>query len=212
MPKIFIDTGDVDAIRDAQQFGIIDGCTTNPKILSSVDDLDFESLMHKILDLVDGPVSIEVTSNDEDEMVEQAHRFDAWGENAVVKLPMNEQGLRATHTVAAEGVDVNVTACMAPNQALLAAKAGARYASIFMGRVGDMGYDAEQVIEQSMTLLDDYHTELIIGSVRKAYDINRAFLAGADIVTVPPEYIEQLIHHPRTESSINEFLEFWTDR
>lgn len=211
MPELFIDTGDVDAIRQAQALGIVDGCTTNPKILSSIDR-DFEELMREILDLVDGPVSIEVTSNEEDEMVEQARRFDGWGDNAVVKLPMNTQGLRATHTVAAEGVDVNVTACMAPNQALLASKAGARYASIFMGRVGDMGYDAEQVIADAVQLLEPYETDIIVGSIRKAYDVNRAFLAGADIVTVPPEFIEGLVHNPRTESSIDEFLDFWEDR
>lgn len=211
MTDIFIDTGDVDAIRQAQGLGVIDGCTTNPKILSSIDR-DFEELMREILDLVDGPVSIEVTSNEEEEMVEQARRFDSWGDNAVVKLPMNVPGLRATNTVGAAGVDVNVTACMAPNQALLAAKAGARYASIFMGRVGDMGYDAETVIRDAVQLLDPFDTELIVGSIRKAYDVNRAFLAGADVVTVPPGFLENLVDNPRTESSIDEFLEFWADR
>lgn len=208
MPELFIDTGDVDAIREAQALGIVDGCTTNPKILSSVDR-DFEELMREILDLVDGPVSIEVTSNEEAKMVEQARRFDGWGENAVVKLPMNEAGLRATSTVAPEGIDVNVTACMAPNQALLAAKAGARYASLFMGRIGDMGYDAEEVVEDAVQLLDGSDTEIIVGSIRKAYDVNRAFLAGAEVVTVPPEYVGTLVHNPRTESSIEEFLTFW---
>lgn len=212
MSKLFIDTGNLDQIEEIQKLGILDGCTTNPKILSKEEDLEFESHMKDILELVDGPVSIEVTSNDFDQMVSQARRFDNWGENVVVKLPMNKEGLKATSIVSNEGIDVNLTACMSPDQVLLAAKAGATYASIFMGRVGDMGYDAEVVIENASNLIEGYETEIIIGSVRKAYDIQRAFLSGAQIVTVPPQYFEKLINNPRTDSSIDEFLEFWKDR
>ncbi len=212
MTRLFLDTGSLDAIEQYQRLGVIDGCTTNPKILAAEEDLRFEDRMQDILDLVDGPVSIEVTTNDYEAMVEEARRFHSWADNAVVKLPMNEAGLRATATVAEDGIDVNVTACMAPNQALLAAKAGARFASIFMGRVGDMGYDAEGVIADAADHLADFDTDVLVGSIRKAYDVNRAFLAGADIVTVPPEYIDALIHNPRTESSIAEFLEKWEGR
>jgi transaldolase len=212
LSKLFIDTGNLDQIEEIQKLGILDGCTTNPKILSKEEDLEFESHMKDILELVDGPVSIEVTSNDFDQMVSQARRFDNWGENVVVKLPMNKEGLKATSIVSNEGIDVNLTACMSPDQVLLAAKAGATYASIFMGRVGDMGYDAEVVIENASNLIEGYETEIIIGSVRKAYDIQRAFLSGAQIVTVPPQYFEKLINNPRTDSSIDEFLEFWKDR
>lgn len=212
MSKIFVDTGSIEEIKKAEELGIVDGCTTNPKILSKEGDIEFEPRMREILELVDGPVSIEVTSNDLDEMVDQARKFDSWSDNAVVKLPMTQEGIKATKIVSDEGIDVNVTACMAPDQVLIAAKAGARFASIFMGRVGDMGYNAEQVIEDSADLIEDYETEICIGSIRKAYDVQRAFLAGADIVTVPPQYIEKLIHNPRTESSIEEFLEFWDNR
>lgn len=212
MTKIFIDTSEIDRIKEMQRLGVIDGCTTNPKILATEGVEDFESRMKKVLDLVNGPVSIEVTSNDLGRMVDQALKFDTWGENAVVKLPMNEEGLRATKIVSQEGVDVNMTACMAPNQTLLAAKAGARYASIFMGRVGDMGYDAEEVIEDAVQLTEEYETEICIGSIRKAYDIQRAFLAGAHIVTVPPQYFEKLVYNPKTESSIDEFLDSWENQ
>ncbi len=212
MTKIFIDTSDLEKIEETQNLGIIDGCTTNPKILAKEGVEDFEEEMRKVLELVEGPISIEVTSNDTEEMIRQALEFDSWGDNVVVKLPMNKNGLEATRKVSDKGVDVNLTACMAPDQVLLAAKAGARYASIFMGRVGDMGYDAEKVIEDSVELIEDYETEIIIGSIRKTYDIQRAFLAGADIVTVPPQYFDKLIHNPRTESSIEEFLESWDAR
>lgn len=212
MKKIFIDTSRIEEIERAQELGVIDGCTTNPKIVASDGINDFEAQMKEILELVDGPVSIEVTSNDMDEMVDQALKFDSWGENAVVKLPMTETGLRATNMVSQEGVDVNVTACMAPDQVMMAAKAGARFASIFMGRVGDMGYDAEQVIADASELIEDSDTDILIGSIRKAYDVQRAFLAGADCVTIPPEYFEQLVHNPRTESSIQEFIDSWESR
>lgn len=212
MNEIFIDTGSLEEIEKAKEFGIIDGCTTNPKILSREEDLSFEERMKDILELVDGPVSIEVTSNDLDEMVDQAEKFDSWGDNVVIKLPMTENGLKATKIASDKDIDVNVTACMSPDQVLLAAKAGARFASIFMGRVGDMGYDAETVIENASELIEGYETEIIIGSIRKAYDVQRAFLAGADIVTVPPEYVGKLVYNPRTESSIDEFLEFWENR
>lgn len=212
MSKIFVDTGNVEEIKEIKQLGIVDGCTTNPKILSKEENIDFETRMKEILELVDGPVSIEVTSNDKEEMVRQARKFDSWSDNVVVKLPMTNEGIKATKIVSDEGVDVNVTACMAPDQVLIAAKAGARFASIFMGRIGDMGYNAEQVIQDSSELIEDYTTEICVGSIRKAYDVQRAFLAGADIVTVPPQYIEKLIYNPRTESSIDEFLEFWEGR
>ncbi|MFB6190610.1 MAG: transaldolase family protein [Candidatus Nanohaloarchaea archaeon] len=209
LKKIFIDTSELDEIKRVQDMGVIDGCTTNPKILASEDVTDFEDHMRKVLELVDGPVSIEVTSNEVAEMVDQALTFDSWGENAVVKLPMTENGLTATRIVSEEGVDVNVTACMSPDQVLMAGKAGARFASIFMGRVGDMGFDAERVISNAAELIEGEETEILVGSIRKAYDVQRAFLAGADAVTIPPEYFEQLIHNPRSESSINEFLEHW---
>lgn len=211
MKKIFVDSSDLDEIRKVQELGVVDGCTTNPKIMASDGVKDFEGRIKKVLELVDGPVSIEVTSNEIDEMVDQALKFDSWGGNAVVKLPMTGNGLRATHLVAQEGVDVNLTACMSPDQVMMASKAGARFASIFMGRVGDMGFDAEKVISNASELIEGTGTELCIGSIRKAYDVQRAFLAGADCVTIPPEYFEQLLHNPRSESSIQEFLESWEE-
>jgi len=211
LSKIFVDTSELKNIEKVQELGIIDGCTTNPKIIATDDVDDFEGHMKKVLELVEGPVSIEVTSNDLEEMIGQAREFDSWGKNVVVKLPMNNNGLKATNIVSQEGIDVNLTACMSSDQVMMAAKSGARYASIFMGRVGDMGYDAEKVIEDASELIEDYDTEIIIGSVRKAYDVQRALLSGADIVTVPPQYFDSLVYNPRTESSINEFLGFWED-
>lgn len=210
--KLFVDSSDISEIKRLKSMGSVDGCTTNPKILAEEGVEGFEEHMKEVLEVVEGPVSIEVTSNNYEEMVEQAMKFDSWADNAVVKLPMNEQGLKATRKVSEEGVDVNVTACMSADQVLMASKAGARFASIFMGRVGDMGFDAERVISNAAELIEDEETEICIGSIRKAYDVQRAFLAGADCVTIPPEYFEQLVHNPRTESSIEEFLESWNER
>ena len=200
--KLFIDTSDVEKIEEYQDLGFIEGCTTNPKIMADEAVNDWESKLEELSQLVEGPVSGEVTTNDEDEMVKQARKISSIGENVNVKIPANKPGFRAVSRL--EEVKINMTACMSPNQVFLAEKAGAEYASIFMGRVSDMGYNPSKVIEESSELCND--TKLIVGSIRKVYDIQNAFLSGADIVTTPPEFIDKMVEHQKTDEAVKEFL------
>lgn len=201
--RLFIDTSEVEEIEEYQKLGFIEGCTTNPKIMAENGVDDWKSKLAELSDVVNGPVSGEVTTNDEDEMVEQARQINSIGENINVKIPANIQGFRAVSRL--KEVEVNMTACMSPNQVFLADKAGVEYASIFMGRVSDMGYNPATVIETASELTDS--TEIIVGSIRKVHDIQEAFISGADIVTTPPEFIDQMVEHRKTEEAVREFLE-----
>ena len=201
--KLFIDSSDEKKIEQYQNLGIIDGCTTNPKIMANEGVEDWRGKLKELSKMVDGPISGEVTTNNKDEIVQQAREINSIGENVNVKIPANKPGFEALSEL--EEVSVNMTACISVNQVLLAEKAGADYASIFMGRISDMGSDPIQVIEESSELVED--TEIIIGSVRKVHDIQEAFLAGADIVTGPPEFIEEMIEHRKTDEIVEEFME-----
>lgn len=203
MMKLFIDTSDVGKVKEYQRMGFVEGCTTNPKIMVKEGVKDWESRLEELSKVVDGPVSGEVTTNDENEIVEQARKISEIGENVNVKIPANRPGFRAVSRL--EDVKVNVTACMSPGQVFLAEKAGAEYASIFMGRVSDMGYDPCTVIQEASELCED--ANIIVGSIRKVHDIQEAFLSGADIVTTPPEFIDQMVEHRKTDEIVREFLE-----
>jgi len=200
---LFIDSSDKKSIDEYQELGIIDGCTTNPKIMANEGVEDWRRKLKELSKLVDGPISGEVTTNNKDEIVRQAKEINSIGENVNVKIPANKPGFEAISEL--EDVSVNMTACMSVNQVLMAEKAGADYASIFMGRISDMGSDPIKVIEESSELVEDI--EIIIGSIRKVHDIQEAFLAGADIVTVPPKFIEEMIEHRKTEEIVEEFME-----
>jgi transaldolase len=209
--KIFIDTANLDDIKEIMEWGIIDGCTTNPKILSQEENCNFETRMKEIIELVDGPVSIEVTTNDTDEMIKEAEEFSKWGDNVVVKIPIGPNGLKAVKYLSKKGIKTNVTACMTASQAILAAKVGATYVSIFMGRICDLGYDGTKVIEDTVKIFDKYNfkTEIIVGSIRHLADKDRAALAGAHIITISPKLLRFMATNSKTDETIAEFLEFW---
>ena len=201
--KLFIDTSDVEKVKEYQKLGVIVGCTTNPKIMADEGIEDWRAKLKELSQIVEGPVSGEVTTNDEDEMVNQAREISSIGENVNVKIPANRPGFKAVSRL--EDLEVNMTACMSPSQVYLAEKAGAEYASIFMGRVSDMGYDPGNVIENASEMTES--TEIIVGSIRKVQDIQEAFLSGADIVTTPSKFIDQMIEHRKTDEAVREFLE-----
>lgn len=213
--QIFIDTANVDEIREACSWGCVSGATTNPKIMShEAAGYSFREKIREILDIVRNPVSVEVTAEDWQGMVEEAKEYASWDENIVVKIPMDKEGLKAVNVLERkESVRTNVTAIMATNQALLAALSGASYASIFFGRVSDMGYDAAVVVRETAELFRQHqvNTKIIVGSVRTLLDINRSFLAGADIVTVPFKFLKMMTQNPRTESTIQEFNSIWKE-
>ncbi len=209
--EIFADTADINDLKEFSSWGVIDGCTTNPIICVKSGVKDFEGHMRQILALVPGPVSVEVTTNDLDEMLAQARIFASWGKNVVVKLPMNVSGLKATHALSRDGIKTNVTACMSVKQAIIAAKAGATYASIFWARIEDMGYDAGTVVRETREILGTHGMacKIIVGSFRSVSHVTQAMRTGAHVLTIPSDLLRQLPWNPRTESTINEFLEQW---
>lgn len=209
--KFFADTANIVEIEEFQSWGVIDGCTTNPIICVKSGVTDVEGHMEKILSLKTGPVSIEVTTNDLDEMLDQARMFSSWGDDVVVKLPMNVNGLKACRVLTQEGIKTNVTACMSTKQAILAAKAGATYVSIFWARIEDMGYDAGTVVRETREILDTHgmSSQIIIGSFRSMSHIIGAMKTGAHVLTIPSDLLRQMHWNPRTESTITEFLDQW---
>jgi len=208
--KLFIDTANIEEIKEIARWGVIQGVTTNPKIFSK-EAVDLRRRVEEILRVVPGPLSVEVTTNDLDEMLVEAQRYASWSEHIVVKVPMGPVGLQAVTLLKEKGIQTNVTAIMAVNQAMLAALAGATYASIFYSRINDVGHDGLEVIRQSATLFkqNKFSTQIIVGSIRLLTQITDAALAGADILTVPYKFFSQLASHPQTDATIREFLEAW---
>jgi len=213
--ELFIDTANIEEIRQACSWGCITGATTNPKIMSKEEKgYSFKEKIQQILDLVKNPVSVEVTGDDSGSMVEEAKEYASWDENIVIKIPMGIEGLKAVNVLEREyGIKTNVTAIMATNQAILAALSSASYASIFYGRVCDLGYDAYEVIQRTSQLFKQHKvkTKIIVGSVRTLLDINRAFQAGADIVTVPFKFLKMMTRNLQTEATITEFNKIWKE-
>ena len=212
--KFFIDTANLDEIREAHSLGLVDGVTTNPSLCAKVGiktDKQFENLIRKICEIVEGPVSAEVTATDEAGMLAQGRYFAKFHEQVAVKLPMTPDGLKATRTLAEEGIKVNVTLIFQPLQALLAAKAGAAYVSPFIGRLDDISQRGMECVEQILTIFENYgfDTEIIVASIRNPMHVLEGALAGADIATVPFGVIMQLIKHPLTDVGLKKFLEDW---
>jgi transaldolase len=210
--KIFVDSSDVKEIRKWDAQGVVDGVTTNPSIMLKEGVCDMEESTRRVCALMgERPVSIEVTTNDHAEMIRQGRRFASWGDNVVVKIPVvNEFGdssLGVVHTLNKEGIRVNATAILAFNQAMLAAKAGATYVSIFAGRIADEGGDASTVIRNVRHWLDEWgcRARIIVGSMRGPVDIQNAALAGAHIVTVPPQFLPKMIDHKYTRDTVRQF-------
>jgi len=208
--KFFIDTADVDEIRAAQALGLVDGVTTNPSLIAK-SGRDFREVITEIASFVDGPISAEVISLEADGMVAEARELAQISPNIVIKLPMTEEGLKATRILTDEGIDTNVTLIFSPLQALLAAKAGATYVSPFVGRLDDIGQEGMEGVEQIRTLFDNYGyaTEIIVASVRGPMHVLHAGLIGADIATIPFSVMQQLTKHPLTDIGIDKFLADW---
>jgi transaldolase len=208
--KFFIDTANVNEIREAASFGLVDGVTTNPSLVAK-EGKDFRKLLEEICSIVDGPISAEVISLEFKGMMKEAHELSKIHPNIVVKLPLILEGLKAAKALKAEGIRTNVTLCFSANQGLLAAKAGASFVSPFIGRLDDIGHDGMELIEQIMTIYNNYQydTEVIVASVRHPMHVTQAALIGADICTIPFKVMEQLAKHPLTESGIERFLADW---
>ena len=208
--EIFADTASLEELKELLSWGVIAGCTTNPKLCAK-EGVDFEKRMKDILQLVKGPVSIEVTTNDYDLMVKEAKEYNSWGKNVVVKVPMNVNGLKAVKTLKDMNIKTNVTACMAAKQAILAALAGADYVSLFWGRIEDMGYNAKTIAEETAKVFAESNvkSKIILGSFRQVSQINSAMLTGAHIITIIPIIIREMVSNPRTTETVQEFLDTW---
>jgi transaldolase len=208
--KFFIDTGNTDEIRAAQEMGILDGVTTNPTLLSR-ENKPYLDVLKEICSIVDGPVSAEVTAITTDGMLKEAHELAKIADNIVIKVPIIRSGVTAIKKLTAEGIKVNVTLCFSPTQALIAAKAGATYISPFIGRLDDISTSGMDLIDQIVTIYDNYgfETEVLVASVRHAMHVVEAALIGADIITMPFAVIDKLLNHPLTDAGLKKFLADW---
>ena len=208
--KIFLDTANIDEIRDAAATGVIDGVTTNPSLVAK-EGRPFEEVVREICDIVDGPISAEVISTDADGMVAEARELAEIHENIVVKIPLTPEGIKAVATVSREGIRTNVTLCFSPSQALLAAKAGATMISPFIGRLDDISHDGMELIEQIVQIYENYGyaTEVLVASVRHPKHVVEAALLGADIATIPYKVFKAMFHHPLTDKGLAAFLSDW---
>lgn len=212
--KFFIDTAKLDEIRAAHSLGLVDGVTTNPSLCAKIGICakeQFKEHIRTICELVQGPVSAEVVATETDAMVAEARELAQIHEWVTVKVPMTEDGLKATRILAAEDINVNVTLIFQPLQALLAAKAGAAYVSPFIGRLDDINHRGMEIVEQIITIFENYgfDTEIIVASVRHPLHVLEGALAGADIATVPYGVLMQLLKHPLTDIGLQKFLEDW---
>ena len=211
--KFFIDTANTDEIRKAVDMGMVDGVTTNPSLIAR-EGRDFEEVIKEITTIVDGPISAEVISLEAAGMLEEGRKLAAIADNIVIKVPMTPEGLKATKAFAAEGIKTNVTLIFSATQALLAAKAGATFASPFVGRLDDISLTGMDLISDIMTIYDNYGyaTEVIVASIRNPTHVLDAALVGADIATIPYKVIDQLAKHPLTDRGIESFLADWEKR
>ena len=208
--KFFIDTADIGEIREALELGVLDGVTTNPSLVAKTGR-PFREVLEEILEVVDGPVSAEVTSTDLEGMKREATELSGIHENVVVKIPIVREGLKAVRWCSSQGIRTNVTLCFHPLQALMAAKAGATYISPFVGRLDDISTDGMELIEQIRQIYDNYgfDTEILVASVRHPMHVVQAGLIGADVATIPFKVIAQLVQHPLTDIGLRRFLEDW---
>jgi transaldolase len=205
--EIFIDTSNISEIKEFMSWGVISGVTTNPKILVTDGNVvNYENVIREICRIVyPYPVSIEVLSENVSEMIEEGERYSRFASNTVIKFPTNEDGLKAIKHLSERRIPVNATACMSAHQAFLAALAGAKYVSIFYGRVGDLGMDAMQVVRDAMKLIPKTGSKLICGSMRSVKDVVDCLLAGTDIVTITPPLLKKMMQNPKTDEAIKEF-------
>lgn len=208
--KFFVDTGDLDDIRDLAATGLVDGVTTNPSLIKA-SGKDFIPLISAICAVVDGPVSAEVAATDFDTMLAEGKKLANIADNVCVKVPLTEDGLKVCKTLSDEGTMVNVTLCFSANQALLAAKAGATFISPFLGRLDDIGIDGLDLIADIVTIYGNYGfaTEVLAASIRHPLHLQECAKLGADVATIPPKVIRQLYKHPLTDKGLAAFVADW---
>lgn len=208
--KLFIDSANIDEIREVASWGILDGVTTNPSLVAK-EKAGFEEILREICRIVNGSISAEVVSVEFDAMMREARQLAKLHKNIVVKIPLIKEGLKAIKACSAEGIRTNVTLVFSANQALLAAKCGASIISPFVGRLDDVGHDGMEVVQQIIEIYDnyDYPTEVLVGSVRHPLHVTRAAQMGADIATCPFKVLDQLMKHPLTDVGLKNFLADW---
>ena len=209
--RIFLDTANIEQVKSAVKLGVISGVTTNPSLISKEGNADYKSVIQMICALVAGPISVEVIAEDAKGMVEEARKAATWASNVVIKIPCTAAGLEATSIISKEGIPVNLTLCFSPNQALLAALAGAAYCSPFVGRLDDIGQDGMQVVKEIVDIYNTYKfsTQVIAASIRHPLHCLTAARAGSHIATVPYPVLMQMINHPLTDSGLARFLNDW---
>jgi transaldolase len=208
--ELYIDTANIDEIRNAADLGVLDGVTTNPSLIAR-EGVDFHSRMAEICDIVSGPVSAEVVSVEHDGMISEADELLKIASNIVIKLPCTVDGLKACKTLSDRGVKVNMTLCFQPLQAMMVAKAGAFLVSPFLGRIDDIGGDGMELIQQIRTIYDNYGytTKILSASIRHPLHLVQCALVGSDVATVPYKVISQMMKHPLTDSGLAAFLADW---
>lgn len=208
--KIFIDTANIDQIKEVNSWGILDGVTTNPSLVSK-ENKDFRTIVEEICEVVDGPISVEAISLDAEGIITEGRELSQIHPNVNVKVHMTEEGIKATKVLSGEGIDVNVTLIFSPAQALIACKAGARFVSPFVGRLDDIGHYGMDVVEETLEMLwnYDFDTEVIVASVRHPTHVLEAARMGAHIATVPYSVLKKMFKHPLTDIGIERFLKDW---
>ena len=208
--KFFLDTANVEEIRRIEKLGLVDGVTTNPTLISK-EGRPFKEVIQEIAGFVDGPVNAEVVGLKAEEMITEARKLAAWGDNIIVKIPMSEEGLEAVHALTKEGIKTNVTLVFSVAQGLMAAKAGASFISPFVGRLDDIGKDGVELVAELKQVMDEYgyKTEIIAESVRHLQHLESIALTGADIATIPGSIFPKLWDHPLTDKGIDGFLKDW---
>jgi transaldolase len=208
--KLFLDTANLDEIKEINAWGVLNGVTTNPTLVAK-EKVDFKKRVIDICNIVDGPVSAEVVSEDPQEMIKSGREFAKWHQNVMVKLPLTPAGLEACKTLSKDGIRTNVTLCFSANQALLAARAGATFVSPFVGRLDDINEDGMQLIESIVEIfhIHGLETEVLAASLRHPIHVTNAALAGADIATMPYKVFKMLVSHPLTDKGQKQFLDDW---
>ncbi len=209
--KFFLDTADIDEIRDLAATGLVDGVTTNPSLIAK-SGRDFFEVVQEISSIVDGPISAEVTATDFDSMLEEGRKLASLADNVAVKVPLTQDGLKTCRALSQGGIKVNVTLCFSPAQAILAAKAGAAFVSPFIGRLDDVASDGMQLIADICEIYSgylDFTTEVLVASVRHPMHVVESARLGADVVTLPPGVLRQMFNHPLTEKGLAAFLADW---
>jgi transaldolase len=208
--KFFIDTANIKEIREAEALGILDGVTTNPSLIAK-EGKPFRETIEQICNVVNGPVSVEVTATDTEGMCRQGREFAAWHKNVVIKLPITREGVKACKCLTGDGIRVNMTLCFSPNQALIVAKAGATYVSPFVGRLDDISQCGMDMVRQIVQIYKNYGyaTQVLAASIRHPVHVVEAALAGAHVATIPAKVLDQMFKHPLTDSGLAAFLKDW---